>query len=365
MITCKIRVAALVLAIGMQGAAMAAPKYTITDLGVLAGGGSDVRAYGVNNLGQVVGVDDGRAFIWKSGSMTALPLGSFQGYYGDQWSINDSGVVVGAVNALVSTGWGSQVTSRGAIWYPDQNPQEVGTIAKQSNWNIAVYSKAIAINELNHVVGSGMYTDSGTHAFIRDGAGLRDLGSLNGNSVAVSLNDNDWAVGCSYGLNGPCSTATLWRDGQIIDLGGASNQSGATDINNAGTVVGWSQSGGIVNAVYWNNEGMHLLGASSSALAINESEQIVGISNSDATLWQDGTTLNLSLLPEVSEAGWVLHSVTDINDLGQIVGYGRYQGATRAFLLSPVPEPTTYAMMLVGLGLIGALVRCNRQAESE
>ena len=35
-------------------------------------------------------------------------------------------------------------------------------------------------------------------------------------------------------------------------------------------------------------------------------------------------------------------------------------GEIRAFLMAPVPEPETYAMRLVGLGLLGAIARRNK-----
>ena len=69
----------------------------------------------------------------------------------------------------------------------------------------------------------------------------------------------------------------------------------------------------------------------------------------------DGTTMhNLNTLLDGSGAGWVLHSANDINDAGQIVGHGTHNGTTRAFLLTPVPEPATYALMAAGLSLVGA-----------
>jgi probable HAF family extracellular repeat protein len=47
-----------------------------------------------------------------------------------------------------------------------------------------------------------------------------------------------------------------------------------------------------------------------------------------------GSLQNLNqLLPAGS--GWELLEATDINDAGQIVGYGRFQGRIRAFLLTP------------------------------
>jgi len=49
--------------------------------------------------------------------------------------------------------------------------------------------------------------------------------------------------------------------------------------------------------------------------------------------------------------------VSDINILGQISGTGTINGTTRAFLLTPIPEPETYAMMLAGLSMLVFLRR--------
>jgi hypothetical protein len=56
--------------------------------------------------------------------------------------------------------------------------------------------------------------------------------------------------------------------------------------------------------------------------------------------------------------------VHDINDHGWIVGdaYNSETQQTRAFLLTPVPEPETYAMLLFGLGLMGIVARRKKIA---
>jgi probable HAF family extracellular repeat protein len=56
-----------------------------------------------------------------------------------------------------------------------------------------------------------------------------------------------------------------------------------------------------------------------------------------AVLWEEGEIYNLNdlILPEPS---WILQSATDINDHGQIVGYGSHEGKTKAFLLTPIKK---------------------------
>jgi probable HAF family extracellular repeat protein len=56
--------------------------------------------------------------------------------------------------------------------------------------------------------------------------------------------------------------------------------------------------------------------------------------SSHAFLWNDGVMSDLNdLIPP--DSGWVLFSAAAINDVGQIVGWGLYNGAGRAFLLMP------------------------------
>ena len=48
---------------------------------------------------------------------------------------------------------------------------------------------------------------------------------------------------------------------------------------------------------------------------------------------------------------------TGINDRGQIIANA---SDGHAYLLTPVPEPETYAMLLAGLSLMGLIVRRRR-----
>ena len=88
----------------------------------------------------------------------------------------------------------------------------------------------------------------------------------------------------------------------------------------------------------------------SEAFGINDVGQVVGESGGRAFVYDDGAMRDLNtLLP--ADSGWVLRSAQDVNNLGQIVGWGTAPDGIgpRAFLLTPVPEPGHIAL----LGLCG------------
>ncbi len=71
--------------------------------------------------------------------------------------------------------------------------------------------------------------------------------------------------------------------------------------------------------------------------AINNTGQIVGLASSStglalesrAFLYSGGQMLDLNMLVPAN-SGWVLLSASSINDAGQIVGTGLYEGQNRA-----------------------------------
>jgi hypothetical protein len=71
---------------------------------------------------------------------------------------------------------------------------------------------------------------------------------------------------------------------------------------------------------------------------------------------------DLTSLLDASGAGWDLELAIEINDSGQITGVGTNPaGMTRAFLLTPVPEPATTALMVCGCIALAAMVRLARR----
>jgi len=137
--------------------------------------------------------------------------------------------------------------------------------------------------------------------------------------------------------------------------------------------AGWIEtSDSKILPTIWNGIVPTLLGApvdnrDSRAVSINNLGQVVGFTSTDqtnveATIWNGTTPSYLPNLPGGQDS-----LALCINDLGQIVGYagvGEYIDAVTWSIDSGVPEPSTWAMMLlgfVGLGFI-AYRRTNKAA---
>jgi probable HAF family extracellular repeat protein len=185
---------------------------------------------------------------------------------------------------------------------------------------------------------------------------VKDLGTLNGyiSSYANAINNAGQVVGYSQTSNGN-THAVLWRKGNKIDLGtlGGTNSS-ANGINNTGQVVGYSQtSSGNTHAVLWHKGNKIDLGTlngdiSSTAKAINNTGKVVGSSSTSgathAVLWRKGNKIDLGTL------GGSVSSAYGINKTGKVVGYSRPSSGTyRAVLwdkrniidLEPLSDPFT------------------------
>ena len=345
----------------LTSAAQAVTQYTITDLGSLDGSWS--VALGINASGQVVGYASTamgyeRAFLWENGVMQ--DLGSLGDTRSRAAGINASGQVVGMADA--ASGGHPVLWQNGVI-------HDLGPVGN-----------AWGINASGQVAGWMQTASVSCHAYLWENGVMHDLGTLGGTlSRAYDINASGQVVGWAETATAD-HRAFLWGDGAIEDLGTlGGTASEALGINISGRVVGQAQiATGEWHAFLWiddNDNGqsdpgeMQDLGTlgvvpHSRALSINASAQVVGYTYSapedqqQAFLWENGVIHELdSLIP--SGSGWVLNYAAEINDLGQIVGYGYHNGQKRAFLLTPIPEPATVALAVVGVA--GLLRRASRR----
>ena len=163
----------------------------------------------------------------------------------------------------------------------------------------------------NTVVGYTAVSNGTYRGFVWRNGQTSLLPTLGGDSCSA---DDVNARGEIVGLAADASNdnhATLWRDGEPIDLGTLGppgDISEATAINNRGTAVGWSPLEG----------------------------RPVGASH--AVVWQGSTPRDLTDRVDPG-AGWTHYSATAINTRGQIVGGGAHDGRSTAFLLTPRGGP--------------------------
>ncbi len=349
----------------LSAPAIAAPTFTVTVVGTT---GSSSQTYGISDNGQAAGNNQG-AYSWKDGVRTSL--GTLGGTTSQANDLNNEGQIVGYTS---TTG---NLATRAVIW---NNSTTATGLAKLGN---EALSQATSINDAGQIVG---YSDGGTSAsydavfWNGSGSAATQLATLGGgSSFAQDINNSGQIVGVSNLTGNTASHAVLWQDGGVTDLGTLSGgtSSYAYSLNDAGQIVGYSNLTGSSNphATLWGSGGPTDLGVlsgdnTSQAFGINENGWIVGFSNSTsaittahAVLWKDGVATNLNDLIDPA-SGWTLWRAESINDSGQIVGYGSYNGQTRGFLLTlapgAVPEPASWAMMIAGFAFAGAAMRRQR-----
>lgn len=332
-------------------------RYTITDLGTLGANSQWSEANALNNRGQVVGEADkpvnpalappgifSVAFLWERGTMENL--GTLDQSDSRAYDINDRGEVVGEVGAVRV----HSPSPRGFLWRAgkmiDLGPLVPGSPRTD---RLTPYS----INNKSQTAGDGVHGDGRCAAFRWEKGRFTILPTSGGWCEARAINDAGTIVGSTPGEQETSGRrAVAWAKNNTaaalkpLARGGSGH---ALDINNRGQIVGQAHDGPTPStgrAVLWRNGSVVALaplggsGHDCVAKAINNRGQIVGhtirplLSEYRAILWEDGKPVGLNRLVGAAP-GWTLNQGRDINDRGQIVGKGTFEGRTRAFLLTP------------------------------
>ena len=331
-----------------------AGSFNIIDLGTV---GNDNASYAsaINNSGVVVGTS-----VSASGQETAFSWYKWWPNNGTMLSLNNhnkqtSAVGIDSSGLILGSSTSNYGNTKSGLWKsysPGSNMQQL----YYKNTSVA-YS----LNDNGQILASGgdpsqtmIYSIWGGHSPVKAGGNMEI-------KYASDINDSGHVIG-ETALGTPYIWSMYNGSTQLI----SSISGGATDINNLGEVVGTKNAdiganGEVLNEgqsqayVYKNGEVIELgyvgVGTSSEAYAINEEGIVVGSSNGNAFIWDaNGGMLNLNdLLPDGSE--WTNLSVaSDINDLGQIVGWGTINGETHSFIISDIvaaPEPKVIFIIMM------------------
>lgn len=342
---CRILALAVLACIVELSVSTSAQTYRLFNLGTLSGGQS--RPTAINSAGKVTlynAIDgDYRAFLQEGTRMDLGTLGGAQSYAS---GLNDTDRVVGYSETAAGVEHAFLWTPAGTGGVPG-NPQmrDLGTLG-------GLVSQAFAVNAAGQVTG---YAETGAepHAFLFSGAAMIDIGSLTGlpNSFGYDINDLSHVAGTAYDKNYKRPVPFLYRDNTAVDLGALGGKgASALALNNRDEVVGYSEiAGGTEHAFLYTAGQMLDLGTLggdwSYALAINNEGAVVGGSFTDSAntlyhpfIYDHGVMLDLNDEMDDSGMGWELIEAYGINDTGQIVGLGIFQGYDHVFLLTPLTQ---------------------------
>ncbi len=296
--------------------------YTVTDLGVLPttpSGRDYSTATAINDLGQVVGyVGDpsfSAPFIWSSSTgMVSLTGRSNPGFGAYAFGINNLGQVVGTAQF-------GPTSSNAFLWSPTSGISyfDNGTSARKINDNGVIVGQAgdgaviwDTAGSLSHL--SGQYPSSA--ASINSSGQI--AGSVNGNAAIWS--------GSRYDVIGPGGASAINDAGQV-----------AGDFTNAANMnqpfVWTSATGRVPISLLPQTQSAYTGGMNNSGQVVGTANLASG-SNAFSWTSQKGM-VNLNSKLDASGSGWTLYQAFAVNNYGLIIGNGAHDGVSRAFILQP------------------------------
>lgn len=306
---------------------------------------------------------------------------------------NGEVIVVGVMNVALSPG-SLTVVNRGFVWTPtgglvpltnivdnrlpfnlseasgvNRNGQIVGKLRSSfhyyaATWmppdleaallNVSAYHFAQAINDQGFIVGKGRDPrDQVIKPYIQPPEDdMHYFGQ--GAWYVVGINNQRQVAGNNYPSTSNQRHAFIWDEiNGAVDLGALGYSSTATAINNNGVVVGFS---GVQAFVKYPNAPMRDLGTPEGfglmvADDINDAGQIVGYGrlaqreDQRGMLFAEGTApvdINSLLYLTAEQEGILIYSAVAISPSGKIVGYGFYQGQRQVYLLALLEESQAF-----------------------
>ncbi|MEZ5403807.1 MAG: hypothetical protein R2729_29275 [Bryobacteraceae bacterium] len=320
-------------------------------------------ALGINQDGTVVGFATNRsggvrAHRWMNCGAASVELASFGGDSGAN-AINDLGMIVGHSadmnNITRSFSWLPDTTADGEIKYlGGSQGSEQRAVAINNNGIIAGTERGGAVSQaLLYLPGQApLYVPSYQGEPVDNAVGVNDSNFV---AAAQFRSDDNWwgLMLVPGGKPGDYTTRQIQPVRPDPDVRGLELSLKPEAINKFGAVTG--AAGRIPKHAFRSDNYMEpaidlgTLNPSdplvfSEGRAINSmgwvagSSQTVAFGDSVAIVHNGSEMIDLNTRL-VAPAGWNLRLALGINDKGQIVGMGRYQGKDVGFLLTPTIDP--------------------------
>lgn len=358
---------------------IAQQKYSVKDIGNLGG---DVWPYAtISNNGFVAGASRNasgfhHAFIWdKVRGMVEIPTpcngpntASFA------LSVNSKGQVVGTCSRGIGQ-VGQSVDFVSFVSDPINGVSALGQpVGTCGSYLRGINENGAAAGDIYYdcqlVRGHGLRWDSAIHELISLGGPFPQTGSY---SNGMAINSDGVVAGSSTLPDAIHQRAVIWGPNGIQNLGTLSGDSVAFSINDSQQVAGYFATEFNGHAFIWDDaNGMRDLGTLpggfyTSADDINNSGQVVGYGDSPsdtenyhAFAWDSRNEMRdlNDLIPP--DSGWQLVEASSINDGGQIVGSGFHGGRQAIFLLTPLSEPLIFIPGVSGSYLVDKTTNSER-----
>ncbi len=276
-----------------------AAEYEITDLG-------NWNPVEINNNGQIVGNKDARAVLWQGGTLETIcdDLNS------NAVSINDSGQVA------IDVPDGS--SSRGYFW-------EDGTLTLLGNgpWR-QPFLYVSSIDNCGRIL-CGDFESVGS--WLNGSFSTIQAGILFGDTYYAKAGNNLGDVlGVKFNSSGDIS---FWSKGEDLPSYPLTTISVTTPMS-------INDNKQIICGDYFYKWGGWIVDQGSVCYANNNLDEIVGEEDGDAFLLDKNGRWRFLKNLIAEDSGWELEAARAINDKGQIVCYGSFNGISKVCLLTPV-----------------------------
>ncbi len=312
-------VASVMIPIANASPAVASTGVLGIDLGTLGGARSSANA--INDAGVVVGAAQVvgniyHAFVWTAGSGmvdigTAWPSSSTS-------DINDANEIAGT--ATLANG-----ETHPIYWDANGTATDLGTLG-------GTYAYSVDINNAGVVIGVSRTASGADHGFAwTAGGGMIDLGTLGGtNSYVADINDDSQVVGSADTANGERHAFRWDATNGMVALGNLGGQSStASVINELGQVAGTSDidpgPATVRHGYLWDpNTGFTDFGVTGTVTGLNDNAKVSSFDYVTGSMTWSAATGSIA---QGSAFPYFNDENVGINNAGQVAG-----GTFRAFV---------------------------------